>query len=210
MPAAKTIIIADDHPLMAEGIAAMIHRYTKYKVLSIAKNGKALLHLLNAQVPDLVLLDVNMPELNGMEAAGKIRQLFPQVKIVFISMYWELAVQHAIKKINAEGFIPKLTEGAVFLEALKKLMSGEKVYLTNSQPANGHKKADSNLQGKTKLSARELEIIQLIKKGLTSKDISARLHLSIYTVDTHRKNICRKLKISSPNALVKFVHENNL
>jgi len=205
----KTILIADDHPLMTEGIAAMIQKFTDYEVAGTVYNGKMLLHKLNSFQPDLVLLDINMPEMNGLQAAEKIKTKFPEIKIVFISMYWERAVQEVLKKINAEGFIPKLADGSVFIETLKRIMGGEKIFLKSDSPVEGDKPPKDNFQLKSKLSERELEIMRLVKKGLTTKEISKQLNLSVYTIDTHRKNMCRKFELSSPNALVKFAHQND-
>ncbi len=202
-----SIIIADDHSLIADGIAAIIQRHTNYTILATVKNGKALLQALTTSQPDLVLLDINMPELNGIDTAQIIKQKYPQVKVVFISTHWDIVVKNAIKKTGADGFIPKLTEGPVFIDTLISIAGGEKIMLTDDLPAKAKKKNDHTAQNK--LSARELEVIRYIKKGHTSKEIAELMHLSSYTVDTHRKNICRKLNISSPNALVKFVHEND-
>lgn len=203
-----SVIIADDHSLIADGIAAVIQRYTDYKILTTVKNGKALLQVLTNTQPDIVLLDINMPELNGIDAAKKIKQLYPEIKVVFISTHWDLVVKNAVKNSEADGFIPKLTEGPVFIDALVSIAGGEKIYLTDNTPSKPKNKAQTNVPGK--LTERELEIIRYIKQGHTSKEIAAIMHLSNYTVDTHRKNICRKLNLTSPNALVKFAHENDL
>ncbi len=203
-----SVIIADDHSLIAEGIAAVIQRHTDYKVLAAVKTGKALLKLLTTRKPDIILLDINIPELDGIETVLLIKQANPTVKVVLISMYWDLAIKNAIKKTEADGFIPKLMDGADFIEALQKIAGGEKLFITGNSTTRV--KRSSDFIARTRLSERELEVVSYIKKGHTSKEIAALMHLSSYTIDTHRKNICRKLNLSSPNALLKFVHETNL
>lgn len=203
-----SVIIADDHSLIADGIAAVIQQYTSYNVLATVKTGKALLKLLNTKKPDMILLDINMPEMDGIETALQVKQLNKGIKVVLISMHWDLAIKNAIKKTSADGFIPKLTSAAEFIEALQKIVNGEKLFITGN--SNTRVKRSSDFMARTRLSERELEVIRYIKKGHTSKEIAALMHLSSYTIDTHRKNICRKLNLSSPNALLKFVHETNL
>ena len=203
-----SVIIADKNSLIADGIAAVIQQYTSYNVLDTVKTSKALLNLLNTKKPDMILLDINMPEMDGIETALQIKQLYKGIKVVFISMHWELAIKNAIKKTGADGFIPKLTSTAGFIETLQKIISGEKLLITSHTATQV--KRSSDFMARTRLSERELEVISYIKKGHTSKEIANLMHLSSYTIDTHRKNICRKLKLSSPNALLKFVHETNL
>jgi len=200
----QSILIADDHPLMTEGLTSVIHSSTPYKVTGTVSDGKALLQLLNRKQPDLILLDINMPVLDGMEASILIKTKYPHIKVVVISMYGENSIIQQLQKNGVDGFIPKLTAGATFIEALTKIMSGKKVFI-HSKPLR--EKLRFNLGNETNLSnlsKREKEILLLIKEGLTSRQIASNLKLKVYTVDTHRKNICRKLQITSPNGLVKF------
>jgi two-component system nitrate/nitrite response regulator NarL len=204
MPMTKSILIADDHPLMTEGLTALIHATTSYKVIGTANNGKTLIQLLNRKQPDLILLDINMPVMDGMQSSELIKNKFPDIKVVVISMYTENGIIQQLHKCNVDGFIPKLTEGSVFVDALNKIMKGKKVFI----PSMNHNKRRSpginNALDVNQLSNREKEILLLIKEGLTSKQIATQLIIKTYTVDTHRKNICRKLQIKSPNALIKF------
>ena len=198
-----TIIIADDHPLMTGGLTALIHSATNYRVIGTVHNGKALLQALNRKLPELVLVDINMPVLGGIEASAEIKQRYPEVKVVVISMFYESQLIKQLKQTGVDGFIPKLSDGAVFIDALTGVMNGKKIFINAAQLTDADKKQDNalSLDG---LSTREIEVLRLIKQGLSSKEIAQKLFLSVYTIDTHRKNICRKLQITSPNALVKF------
>lgn len=202
-----TIVIADDHKLMSEGLTGIIHSNTTYRVTHSVNDGKELLHLLNHITPTLILLDINMPKIDGIEAAKEIKARFPQILIICVSMYQDKNLYTTLKQAGADGFIPKLSDTEVFLDTIHRVISGEKLFLSISPDEDKSKQSETidpfNL--KVKLSNRELEIMRLIKQGLTSKEISDKVHLSTFTVDTHRKNICRKLNITSPNALVKYL-----
>ncbi len=206
----KTIIIADDHPMIAEGLSAVIHEFTPYKVIATVMDGKALLHLLNSKLPDMILLDINMPKVNGIEAATEIKEKFPQIKIVVISMYGEEALRQLQKKADVDGFIPKLSEGKVFTKTIRQVMEGNKIFIRKKEEENLPSTSDDGFQCKMNLTNRETEILLLIKKGLATSQISEKLKLSSHTINTHRKNICGKLGISGTNALIKFVHENEI
>ena len=200
----KTIVIADDHPLISEGLTSLIQSSTPYTVIGKVNDGKALMHMLNSKSPDLVLLDIHMPMMGGMEAAALIREKYPAIKVVVISMYFEKVIMDQLRQIDVHGFIPKLAAGGIFIDTLQKIMRGEKVYIEMKQEADGSAASDIK-----QLSKRQLEILRKIRDGLTTRQIAERLKLTVFTVDTHRKNICQKLNITSPNGLLKFALKNN-
>lgn len=204
-----TILLADDHPLILEALTSLIHSFTPYKVIAVAKDGRTVLHKLNSMQPDLILLDINMPKLNGIKAALQVREKYPHIKIVFLSSYYDITYSSIFNETRADGFIPKLAEPEVFIKTLKQIVGGKKVFV-KIETSEKKTQPDPDKYGKQlKLSTRELEIIQLIKQGLSTKEIADKLFLSVYTIDTHRKNICRKLGITSPNGLMKWVLENS-
>ena len=204
MSTAKTIVIADDHPLISEGLTSLIHSSTPFGVIGRVQDGKALMHMLNSKSPDLVLLDIHMPMMGGIEAAALIREKYPAIKVVVISMYSEKAIIDQLRQLDIHGFIPKLAAGAVFIDTLIRIMKGEKFYIEMKQDADGSTASDIK-----QLSKRQLEILRMIRDGLTTRQIADRLKLKVFTVDTHRKNICQKLNISSSNGLLKFALKNN-
>ncbi len=206
----KTIIIADDHPMFANGLASVISEFTPYKVLAIVSNGKDLLHKLNSVQPDMVLLDINMPQVNGISAAQEIKKRFPGIKILVISMYGKEVLRQLNNEVEVDGYISKLSEGKVFTETLIMVMEGKKIIVKQKREVSKSVSVRDNFQEKMNLTDRQKEILRFIKKGLSTKAISEKLNLSIHTINTHRKNICHKLGITSPNALVKWVFENEL
>jgi DNA-binding NarL/FixJ family response regulator len=208
----KTIMIADDHPMMIEGLSSIIHQYTPFKVIASANDGQALLHKLNDMVPDMLLLDLNMPKMNGMETAKAVKAKYTGVKIVCISMYYEKPVYDALQEIGINGFIPKLTDATIFSDTIQEIMAGKKIFINNDTGAlpAGSGGLNDPFQNIQKLSEREIEVLRLIKQGLTTKEISEHLHRSEYTIETHRKNICRKLQVSSQNGLLKLIHQTGI
>jgi len=118
------VAIADDHRLIAESLSHLINDTPDFEVIIIANNGQVLIDNLSGTktMPDIAILDINMPEMNGLEAALEIRKRFPKIKLVFISMYWELAIQEMLKMVSVDGFIPKLAEASLFVGTLQRIM----------------------------------------------------------------------------------------
>jgi DNA-binding NarL/FixJ family response regulator len=207
------IIIADDHQLFAEGLENLLTSTGRYRIIAKVSNGKKLLQVLNSQTPDLILLDINMPNLSGMDAALTIRKNNPRQKIVFITMYHEDKLLQFCKEHLINGYLLKVTTATEVKDALQRIVQGEYVYANRSsrlQKTDKDTGFADNFINKLKISKRELEIIGLIKTGYTSKEIAAQLFLSEFTVETHRRNIFRKLNVTSIGALLNFAHENNI
>lgn len=205
------IIIADDHQLFAEGIEHILSANENFEILAKVSNGKILLQLLNSLKPDIILLDINMPFMNGMEAAKTIKKEMPAVKIIFLSMYYDTKIISLAKDYRVNGFIIKTTSANDLKAALIKVMDGEIVYILPKELLKQNvEKIDFDFTNQYKLSPREIEIIQSIKKGKGSKEIAEHLYLSVFTIETHRKNIFKKLSISSVGQLISFAVDNNI
>jgi two-component system nitrate/nitrite response regulator NarL len=200
----KKIILADDHPLLLEGLTAIIREQANLNVCATAKNGKHLLQIFPLHKPDLILLDINMPEIDGLEASKIIKSTNPDIKILCISTYYSKNMLDLLREIPVEGFIPKQSDSKDVINSINRVLAGETVFIKNHtetiyliEPAK-----EVNI-----LSPREREIMHMIKKGMSTKDIASTLYLSTYTVDTHRKNICSKLNLESPGSLLRFISE---
>jgi DNA-binding NarL/FixJ family response regulator len=190
----KTVIIADDHQLFAEGIFSMLNN-TNYKVVGYAADGIALLNLLNGFIPDVVLLDINMPRMNGMESAKKIKALYSQVKIIMLTMYSEQGFYNAAIKNNFDGYLLKNIQRSELIIAIEKVLNGEKVFPSID---NNNLKTDKSdkiytISAINTLTEREREVLKLIAGQLTMAEIATKLYLSQHTVETYRKNLLRKL-----------------
>lgn len=201
------IIIADDHLLFADGLEQIISSMPKFEVIAKVTDGKMLLQKLNSTQPDMILLDINMPYLNGLEAAAHIRRTRPMVKIVFLSMYSDTKIIAAARHCNAMGFIMKDVTAPLLKDALIDINNNIPVFLL---PGVRQAEADpvapqDDFISKYKITGRELEIINLIKQGKANKQIAFELELSAYTIETHRKNIYRKLKVQSVAELIKRI-----
>jgi DNA-binding NarL/FixJ family response regulator len=210
MNAKKSIILVDDHQLMTSGLSVILNQYTDFEILACLSNGKELLQKLKFNKPDLVVMDINMPQLDGIETSKLVKTQYPAVKIVVVSMYNDENIFNSIIKLGVDGFIPKQTDSLEFVRIIKEIMEGEKIFIKPISKHQNKEYQQAETSGKLQLSVREIEILKLIKEGFSSKEISEKLYLSILTVNTHRKNICKKLNISSPLALIKYIHQIDL
>lgn len=202
------IIIADDHLLFADGVEQILNSIPDFEVIGKVSNGKLLIQLLNSITPDLILLDINMPFMNGLEAAKKIRQRMPGVKIVFLSMYFDAKAMLNAKEDGVSGFLFKDITAPILKEKIISIVNGNLCFenYINQEPAWEQDQFAKEL----KLSAREIEIIRLIKSGMLNKQISTELKLSVYTIETHRKNIYRKLNLQGVGELIQFANEHKI
>lgn len=208
------VIIADDHSLFADGMEQILNSMPGFEVLAKVTNGKLLLQTLNTLEPNLILLDINMPFLNGIDAALTIKAKMPEIKIVFLSMYFDLKIMALIKDNGFNGFIIKDTTAPLLKNVLLDVMQGKTSFLLPDQYLQNHQDSvhvkRDDFAHAFKLSAREIEIIKLIKKGVHTKQIADALSLSSYTIETHRKNIYRKLNLQGVGELISFATKNNL
>lgn len=200
------IIVVDDHQLFLDGMIRILEDEPDFEIIGFYNNGSMLLHALNSYQPDLIVLDIQMPKQNGIDISTQIRNRYPTIKILFISMFEASNIIRNIKKIGANGFIPKTTDASIVKDTIREILKGNDVFVQADSEVL-EENTDVNIFS---LSKREMEIITLIKKGMSSKEIAETLNISNYTVETHRKNIFRKLKIKSVSELVSFAYDNKL
>ena len=204
------LIIADDHTLFINGLQLLLKDESWIEILDIANDGRELLDLLQKKQPDLVLLDINMPNINGLDASRFIKQSYPAIKLIILSTYNEEHLVEKAKQIGINGYLLKNSSRDELIQTINMVMNGHTSfpYFTPKE-ISAFDNADSFLK-QFNLTKRELEIIQLIKDGYTNQQIAEKLILSIYTIETHRKNIMHKLDLKTPVALHKFIAENNV
>lgn len=181
-------------------------------MVAVAHDGESLLIHLEKFRADLVLLDLQMPTLNGIEAAKIIKEKYPRTKLIAMSAYDDDKILAELKAIGVEGFCHKGHGKEELFSIVDKVVEGGTVYL--AKEAKIKKKEASwaygnSFEAKYKLSAREFEIAQLISKGRSTKAISAKLNISQFTVETHRKNIKHKIGVCDQLGLYKLLEENN-
>jgi len=203
------VIITDDHQMVAEGIKSLVEMDDSMEVLQIAYNGRELLHLLEFLSPDIVLMDIDMPIMNGMEAMQQIRKYYPDLKVIIISMHEEKGLVKKLTEAGAKGFLFKNSEKDELIWAIKKVYQGSN-YFTSKLTLdliNQHKSPFQNDSLDTKkalLTEREIEILKLIAEGLSNKEIGEKLYISHRTVDTHRTNLMKKLEVNNIAGLIRY------
>lgn len=199
------ILIADDHSIVADGIAAVLSTSDKFNVIGVVDNGKKVLDQVQNGLVDLVLIDINMPVMNGIECTRKIKESHPNVKVIFITMYNRKQFIRELFEIGADGCILKNNTGKDLLGAIDRVVSGK----TYFDQLNDFIDAPKEFK-EFRLSQREIEIIELIAEGSTSKEISNRLFISEHTVKTHRKNIFQKTNVTDADQLIQWAMNNKL
>lgn len=206
----KTIIkimLADDHPLFIEGITLLLKREADFDLCGIANNGREVLDMLPVYKPNLILLDINMPKMNGLETIKYIKQSYPNIKIVVLSGYIDNAIIKEAKERGANGYLLKSCQKESLIQTIRLVYSGASFSTPNHDHAETSNFNDTFILP-FNLTKREREIIQYIKQILTNQQIADILHLSVYTIETHRKNIMHKL--NSPGAMMKFIVEHQI
>ncbi len=218
MPTNKiTIIAADDHPIVIDGIKLSLKDATEFEFIGKAYNENQLYSVLQKQSADLLILDLNFKGENSLQYLDRIYQIQPQIKVIIFSSYNTPSLIKSAMSNKINGYLLKDTSKKELIKALHAIHSGETYFSQNTQ--NGRRELNQDVSEKmlvddflkkNNLSHRELEVIQLIVKGLTSEAIAEQLFISKHTVQSHRKNILRKLSLHSKAEIVKFAYENNL
>lgn len=204
------IIIADDHLLFIDGLKALLKSEAEITVVDEAHNGKELLNIMKATPADMVLLDINMPQMNGLDAARRIRLLYPHVKIIMLSTYSETHLVKKAMQSGANGYLLKNSSKNELIHTIRSVACGNQYFPAYDAEKNYQTGITDNFLKQFNLTKREVELLHLIKRGLTNQQIAEQLFLSIYTVETHRKNIMQKLGLNGPSALMKFIVENGV
>jgi two-component system, NarL family, nitrate/nitrite response regulator NarL len=204
------LIIADDHTIFIEGLNQLFKDEADMQVAAIANNGKQLLNILSAQSADIILLDINMPELNGLDTVKYAKQSCPSLKIIILSTYADDHIVEKAKKIGVNGYLLKTTNKEELLQTIRLVYNGQACFPYRQPILKNEFDGNDDFLKQFNLTKREMEILQLFKDNNTNQQIAGKLFLSIYTVETHRKNIMQKLNLKNPAALMKFIVENNL
>jgi len=215
-----SIFIADDHTLYVDALVIALQQQTgtTFKILGTAANGEELILQLRKQLPDILLLDLNMPVLNGLEVLPILRSDYPKLRIVVVTKYSDPRfVRECIQIHSVVGYILKTSSLDELLQALNLVYQGNLVMSKNLQlypkdlmEDEPETPFDENFLARYNLTRRELEILGLIAQAKSNADIAEHLFISPQTVGAHRKNIMRKLNISSTAGLVRFAIENQL
>ena len=209
------IILTDDHPIVTRGIKNILKENEDFEIIGEFHNGKDLLQSPLLASADLLLLDLNMPHIDGLQVLNEIKNSYPDLKKIIISAYKSQKLIEECKQAGASGFIIKTENLSSLNEVVKLVMNDKKIFPDfGSYPDEFDNKFSymDEFLIKYKLTKREVEIIRMVCHGLTSNDIADKLSLSTFTVQTHRKNIFKKLSLDHSNqmALYEFAVKNGL
>jgi len=207
------ILIADDHELMRRGVRSLLEAEAGWTVVGEAADGQELVEKTEKLRPDVVVLDISMPRLNGLEAAHRIKKILPEVKILILSMHDSEQLARSVLDAGARGYIAKSDTArdlVIAIEALRR----NKTFFT---PKVDQLVLDSFLRSastkktlQNPLTSRQREIVQLLTEGKSSKEVATLLNLSIKTIETHRANIMKRLHCHSFSDLVFYALRNNI
>jgi len=207
------ILIADDHELFRRGVAAELALVPGWTVAAEAGNGRDAVELAGRLKPDIVVLDLTMPELNGLEAARKIVAAEPTARILILTAHESEQPVRAVLSAGARGYVLKSDAGRTLVAALQALLDG-RFFFTSSvarMVLDGYLRNESQDGDPLHtLSAREREIVQLLAEGNSTKDVARALKISVNTAETHRSNIMRKMGFGSLPDLVRYAIRNRI
>ena len=205
---ARSILIVDDHPMMRTGLAQLIGNEPDLKVAAEADTAGQAINLVAKQKFDLALLDISLPDKNGLELIKDLRALRPELPILVVSMHDEMIYAERVLRAGGRGYIMKQEGGQKFLKAIRAVLAGQ-VFVSETMSArimeifSGRSPEQTGLPVQ-KLSDREFEVLQLVGLGVGTRAISEQLHLSIKTVEVHRANIKGKLGLKNAPELLRF------
>jgi len=207
-----TILLVDDHKLIRESWSIILNNDPRFSVIGETSNVDDAVNIAKDQRPQIVLMDINMSPVNGFEATKLIRKYSPGSRIIGISMHSMPAYARKMLQLGAMGYVTKNSSKDELLTAITEVSSGKKYVceevkniLAQQELVEEGGQPDMNI-----LSRREIDVVQLIKEGLSSKEIAMRLDISLKTVEVHRYNILKKLNLKNTAALVNFTNANGL
>lgn len=207
-----TILIADDHLLVRQTWAAYLNADHRFQVVADCGTGEEAVQLAEKMRPDVIIMDINLPGINGIEATRVIRKQIPAAKILGVSLHTQPAYARKMMQHGATGYITKNSSGEEMIQAIieiynnRKYVSAEIKTVLSEQMVNG----GTQQKGLESLSKREIDIINYIKLGLSSKEIADKLTISVKTVEVHRYNILKKLGLKNVAAMVNFINNSQL
>jgi DNA-binding NarL/FixJ family response regulator len=211
----QRIVIAEDHTILREGLRALISSNPDFDIVGEAEDGRDAIRCVEKLVPDLILLDLSMPRMNGMEAINEIKKQSPETKILVLTVHRTEEYILATLRAGANGYVLKDATHAELLMAIKSVLMGKR-YLS---PGVSEKVIEGYLEGRKTvksstpwdtLTQREREVLKLIAEGYKNKEIADYLYISVKTVEKHRANLMKKLDLHNTSALTAFAMERGL
>jgi DNA-binding NarL/FixJ family response regulator len=210
------ILVADDHDIVRRGLKQLLTAKPGWEVCAEAKNGREAVALAEQQKPEVVVMDISMPDLNGLEAARQIKKQLPKTEIVILTLHFSDQLVHDIVEAGARGYIMKSDADRDLVAAVEAVSHRRSFFTPKAAEMvlNGFRKRTATPEApqeyRNRLTPREREIVQLLAEGKSSKEVAGALGISVKTAETHRANIMRKLEIHSVSELVLYAVKNQI
>lgn len=203
------LIIADDHKLIVDGLKSLLAEKTEIRLVAEVENGQQLVEKTRVALPDLVITDLDMPVLSGLEAVKILRREFPSLKILVLTMHKDKNMFLKLRHAGANGYIHKNCDKEELFFAITQLLKGKEFFSSEILESEHTYKIPQSSE-EIELTKREVEILVLITEGLTNIEIGKKLFISDRTVDTHRTNLMKKLHVRNVAGLIRFAYGNRL
>jgi|SRR5579872_4720502 len=207
------ILIADDHDIIRKGVRAVLSSRPGWEVCAEAATGREAVARAEEHRPDIVVMDISMPELNGLEAARQIRKMLPKTEVMILSLHFSDQLVREVLDAGAHGYILKSDADEDLLKAVEALANRRSFFTSGAAELildGTREKGSSTTLMRNRLTAREREIVQLLAEGKSSKEVAVSLFISVKTAETHRANIMRKLEVHSVSELVRYAVKNHM
>lgn len=208
------ILVADDHEIVRQGICALLQAHPGWEVCAQAADGREAVESTAQLKPDVAILDIGMPNLNGLNATRQILQENPQTKVLILTIYESEQVLREVLGVGAHAYLLKSDAGRDLITAIEALQANKPFFSSKAGDVmlENFRKSKTRPSGKVKevLTIREREVVQLLAEGKTTKEVAVALGLSVKTAETHRSNVMRKLNLHSVSELVLYAVRNNI
>lgn len=215
-PRAARIVIADDHEMVRRGVVSTLGDVERWTVVAQADNGREAAALVEMHKPDIAILDLSMPELNGLDATRRILAVRPETCVLILTAHESEQLVREVLNAGARGYVLKSDAGRILVRAVEALLEGQTFFtskvarLVLEGYLRGGAGEGDTPESRQTLSAREREIVQLLAEGASNKDVARALGISVKTAETHRSNIMRKMEFASLSDLVKYAVRNKI
>lgn len=206
------LLIVDDHKMLLDGIKSILEDVPFIEIIAVAKDGKEALGLLKTITPDIMITDIDMPNINGIELTKRVKIAFSSIKIIALTSHYKSAVIASTIKAGVNGYLLKNTDKIEFVEAIETVYNGENYFskdvkkIISDSIFNAKEAKENNVN----LRDREKEVLRLISKEKSTKEIAELLFISVNTVETHRKNLMRKIGTKNMVGLVKYAIQQDI
>ncbi|RYD82759.1 MAG: response regulator transcription factor [Sphingobacteriales bacterium] len=204
------VLIIDDHPLVSDGVATMLKDVEYLQVIGACKSGREALEFLESNKTDIILLDISLPDIDGLDLCGELRKTDKEVKIIGLTSTNEAGIITQFLARGGNGYLLKNMERDELITAIDEVLNN-KIFLSkaaNQKILEQYHTVSDALKSTPVLTRREKEILQLLYEGLTGPQIAEKLFLSPFTVETHRKNLMQKLNVNSTQLMLRYAKEN--